>query len=70
MKTALDNTVKLIDEMSRSNSWDDPKKAAQHLVEAVFETEARAACQVLLDDPNWSQDREPYTWLSEVMDAI
>ena len=70
METALDNTVEMIDKMSRSNRWKDPVNAAEHLVAAVFEDESRKACQQLLDDPDWSQDREPYIWLTEVRDAI
>lgn len=70
MKTSLDDTVKMIDEMSRSNSWHDTQKSARYLVEAVSEMEAKEACQALLDDPNWSQDREPYRWLHEVLNAI
>ena len=72
MKTALDNTVEMIDKMSRNNRWDNPIEAAKHLKRMWFARAAvsREACQRLLDDQNWSQDREPYVWLTEVRDAI
>ncbi len=63
------DTVKMIDRMSRSNKWDDPEDAARHLVAAVFAEETVAACDKLLSDDSWSQDRQPYEWLQAVRDA-
>jgi hypothetical protein len=71
METTLNATWQVIDAISRDSSViDDPRLVADALRLLYGTDRASEAIHELLNDPAWSQDREPYQWLADVEAAI